>query len=393
MSLQLLILAATLFVAMAGFSVVIPALGDLALRFGATSFEMGAMTAAYAMAQLMFAPAWGSLCDRVGRKPVLVVGLVGFGLSFLLMGLATGFWGLLAGRVLGGILSASTLPSAQAFAADLVAPHERSAAMGRLGAAMALGFVFGPLLSTALLPLGVRAPFLFSLVLALVTAAASALLLSESDPSVETHRGFTPSLGIRSLMEYALASPATVWFWSAFVIMFGASSVFALLVFFVEEELHGTAMHASIVFACYGASSALCQGLLLRPLVLRLGEVGAVRAGLAIGVGGFAAFAVAPNVPVLCAATALIAAGMAIGRPISAALASRETSFGQGVTMGLQSAFDALGRVLGPLSAGLVYTWSPRAPFACAALAYALGLIYVGRSTRESGERARRPGT
>lgn len=86
---------------------------------------------------------------------------------------------------------------------------------------------------------------------------------------------------------------------------------------------------------------------------------------------------------------ALIAAGMAIGRPTSAALASRETSFGHGVTMGLQSAFDALGRVLGPLSAGLVYAWPPRAPFACAALAYGLGLIYVGRSTGASGDRAR----
>ncbi len=376
---QILILSATLFVAMAGFSVVIPALGDLALRFGATSFEMGVMTAAYAVAQLVFAPLWGGVCDRFGRKPVLVVGLLGFGLSFLLMGLATTFWGLMAGRVLGGVLSASTLPSAQAFAADLAAPAERSATMGRLGAAMALGFVFGPVLSTALLPLGVRAPFVFSLVLALATAGAAALFLRESARAAGTRSVSSRLPGVRELARHGLGSPAAVWFWSAFVIMFGASSDFALLVLFVEEQLFGTAMHASVVFACFGASSALCQGLLLRPLVRRLGEVGAVRAGLAIGAGGFVAFAAAPSVLALCGATALIAAGMAISRPISAALASRETTLGQGVTMGLQSAFDALGRVLGPLGAGLVYGWSPRAPFACAAVAYAIGTFYVGR--------------
>ena len=78
-SVQLLVLSATLFAAMAGFSVVIPALGDLALKFGASSFEVGAMTAAYALAQLVFAPLFGVLCDRVGRKPVLVLGLLASG--------------------------------------------------------------------------------------------------------------------------------------------------------------------------------------------------------------------------------------------------------------------------------------------------------------------------
>ena len=377
-SIQLLVLCATLFVAMAGFSVVIPALGDLALTFGASSFEMGAMTAAYAVAQLVSAPGWGALADRVGRKPVIVFGLFGFAVSFLLMGLADTFPTLMAGRVVGGVLSASALPSAQAFAADLARPEERSTVLGKLGASMALGFVLGPLLATVLIPLDIRAPFAFSFVVALLTGLAGAWFLVEPEPDPNAPQQ-QPLGGVAGFVHHASRSPAAAWFWSAFLVMFGASSVFALLVYYVEQQLHGTAFHASLAFACFGASSALCQGLVLRRLVVRVGDLGAVRVALSVGIVGFATFAAAPNLPVLYGGCALIAAGMALGRPALAALASTETSLGQGMTMGIQSAFDALGRVLGPLSAGLLYAWAPRAPFACAALAYAAGLAYVSR--------------
>lgn len=379
-SLQIFLLSATLFVAFAGFSIVIPALGDLALRFEASSLDMGIMIGSYALAQLLFAPLWGALSDRFGRKPVLVAGLLGFAASFLVMGLADSYAGLLAGRVLGGVLSASTLPTAQAFAADLVEPAERSAALGRLGAAMALGFVLGPILAAVLLPLGIRVPFFVSLVLALITTVAAAWLLVEPERSEELASTTEAPPGTAALLAHATVSPMAVWFWSVFLVMFGASSVFALVVYFVEEQLHGTAVHASMVFASFGASSALCQGVLLQPLIRVAGEPGAVRVGFVVGVLGFVLSFLATNVPVLCAACALIAAGMAIGRPTMAALASRQTPHGQGVTLGLQSAFGALGRVIGPVFAGLIYAWSPRAPFACAAVAYCLGLVYTARA-------------
>ncbi|MGE4157867.1 MAG: MFS transporter [Planctomycetota bacterium] len=384
---QLLVLGAALFVAMAGFSVVVPALGDLALRFRASGIEMGAMTAAYALAQLVSAPVWGVLSDRVGRKPILVLGLLGFALSFLLMGLARSFGALMAGRVVGGALSASTLSAAQAFAVDLVEPHERTMALGRLGAAMALGFVLGPVLAVALLPFGIRAPFFFSMAVVLLTAAGAAAFLSNPGRMRGRVTGAS-GFGFSPAFRHVVASPAAVWFWSAFVVMFGASSVFALLVYFIEQQLHGTVLHASIVFACFGISSALCQGVLVGPLVRRLGEVQTVRAGLALGVAGFALFTAAWSVAVTCLASALIAAGMALSRPTLATLAASETPFGQGATMGLLSAFDALGRVLGPITAGLLYVLTPRAPFACATVIYALGFAYVGAarpSSKQSG--------
>ena len=379
---QILVLSATLFVAMVGFGVVIPALGDLALRFGASSIEMGAMTAAYALAQLLFAPLWGALCDRVGRKPVLVLGLFGFSLSFLLMGLAESFGGLMAGRVLGGLLSASALPTAQAFAADLAGPRDRAVVMGRLGAAMASGFVLGPVLSALLLPFGARAPFAFSLVLSLLTALAALVFLREPRRSPTTAANVAAGGGAWRVLVYAAASPAAVWFWSAFVIMFGASSVFALLVFFVEEHLGGTALDASIAFACFGGASALVQGVLLRQLTSRLGERNTVRLALLVGCVGFTGFALAASVPHVYVATTFVGAGMALARPCLSALASTETTLGQGLTMGVQSAFDALGRVLGPLGAGLTYQLTPWAPFACAAGVYLIGLALVSATRR-----------
>lgn len=380
-SVQLRVLSATLFVAMAGFSVVIPALGDLALRYGASSFEMGLLTAAYAVAQLVCAPVWGLLIDRIGCKPIVITGLVGFSLSFLLMGLAESFAGIMAGRVLGGILSAALLPSAQVFAARLSGSGGRSVALGRLAAAMALGFVLGPVLSVALLPLGIRAPFLFSLGLGLLVALAASLLLSEPQ-RIEEPRADPNAAGPLKWFRRGLLSSAAVWFWLAFIIMFGASSVFTLLVYFVEQQIQGTAFHASLVFAGFGAATALCSTFLLGPAVRRFGEIGTIRGALLIAVVGFVFFCAASDVVGLCAAGALVGSGMALSRPAIASLAMEEASLGHGATMGIQGSFDALGRILGPLGAGLLYTWSPRAPFFFSAAISAAGLVLVFMSRR-----------
>ena len=381
---QLLVLCAAMFVAMVGFGVVIPALGDLALSFGASSTEMGVMTAAYALAQLVSAPAWGALSDRLGRKPVLVLGLFGFAASFLVMARAETFGELLAGRALGGLLSSSALATAQAFAADLAGPQRRAVVMGRLGAATALGFVVGPLLSVWLHPFGARAPFVFSLVLSLGTGLAAYGLLR--DPPRSTMQAPGPTGSVLRALGQAAVSSAGAWFWTAFVIMFGASSVFALLVYFIEEQLGGTALHASLAFACFGATSVLTQGVLLGPLSRRLGERRTVRLGLVVGVLGFLSFGQATDLLQVYLATALVAAAMSLGRPCLASLLLAETSVGHGLSLGLQSAFDSLGRVLGPICAGLLYQLSPRIPFMGAAAVYLVGLACLSLGPRGGSE-------
>lgn len=373
---QLGVLFAALFVAMVGFGIVLPALGHLSLRFGASSFAMGAMTSAYAFAQFLSAPAWGSLSDRVGRKPIVVVGILGFAVSFLVMGVADSFGVLMTGRVLGGLLSAATIPAAQAYAADLSSGEERASVLGMMGAAMALGFVLGPALSVVIVPLGDAAPFFFSAGLGAATGVVGLVLLSEPARDEAAPR----RVGRFDALRAAVGGPEAPWYWVTFSVMFGASSTFATLVYFVEDHLGGSQRDASIAFAAFGGASALAQGLLVGRAVRRWGEPPTVAGALLLGACGFGALVGAGGVGQVHVGIAFVALGMALSRPTVTSLVSRRSALGQGSAMGVQAAFDSLGRMLGPLWAGWLYGVHPAAPFASAACVYVLALAAVARA-------------
>lgn len=370
---QLGVLFASLFVAMVGFGVVLPSLGHMSIKFGASSFAMGVMTSAYAFAQFLAAPVWGSFSDKVGRRPILVAGIVGFAVSFLIMGFAERFEVLMLGRVLGGLLSAATIPAAQAYAADVSAPEERASVLGLMGAAMASGFVLGPALAVALVPFGPAAPFFFSAILGLVTAAAGLLFLTEPARS-----GPTPErLALSRSLQAAIRGPEAAWYWVTFAVMFGASSTFSTLVYLVEDHLKGTQTDSSIAFAAFGGASAVAQGLLVGRSVRRFGEAPTVGAALLLGACGFVILALAAAVNQVFGGIAFVALGMALSRPTVTSLVSRRSALGQGAAMGVQASFDSLGRMLGPLWAGWLYLAHPAAPYVSAACVYALGLIAI----------------
>ncbi|MGD8968349.1 MAG: MFS transporter, partial [Anaerolineae bacterium] len=140
----IVILSFTLVVVMLGFGMIIPIVPFYIEELGAGGSEMGLLVAASALLEFVFAPLWGSISDRIGRKPVLMIGMVGYGLSSLLLGLSTRLWMLFASRALSGLLSSATLTTALAYVGDSTSEEERGGGMGTLGAAMALGVILGP---------------------------------------------------------------------------------------------------------------------------------------------------------------------------------------------------------------------------------------------------------
>jgi DHA1 family multidrug resistance protein-like MFS transporter len=133
----------TLVVVMLGFGMVIPVLPFYVDSFGGSGSSMGLLMATYAVMQFIFAPVWGSLSDRYGRKPVLIVGVLGNAIAQLLFGLSTSLGMLFVARALAGILSSATLPTAMAFISDSTTDRERSGGMGLIGAAMGVGMIWG----------------------------------------------------------------------------------------------------------------------------------------------------------------------------------------------------------------------------------------------------------
>ena len=156
---SLWILSFTLLVVMVGYGLVLPIMPFYIQNMGVGGRELGLLMSTYSLMQLVFAPVWGMLSDRLGRKPVLSIGIFGYAATLLFFGLATQFWMLFLARTLSGILSSATMPTAMAYIGDNTADKERSAGMGKLGAAMGVGVVFGPLLGGWLSEYSLQLPF------------------------------------------------------------------------------------------------------------------------------------------------------------------------------------------------------------------------------------------
>ncbi len=374
--LRVVLLFASLFLVMLGFGMIVPLMPFLARDLGATSVDMGLLVAAWAGAQFVMSPRWGVFSDRVGRRPAIMLGLVGFGVAFFLMGMADRLWVLYAARILGGMLSAATMPAAQAYMADITSLEERGPAMGLLGAAFGVGFMVGPAVGGLLAFLGVRFAFFAGAGLGWVTALLVYLLLPE--PEHRSEVAGTRASAVSAVVE-AMRKPYWVLFIIPFCLTLAGSALFSMMGFYLIDHFSAAESGVGVAFSIMGGTMALTQGLLLRPLLVRLRETRALKLGMMVTVAGFAGLILAPNVPLFMVLVGLTGLGMGVGRPVVASILSRATDMGQGVTMGLQTSFDALGRMVGPVWAGFLYAQHMQAPFLSAVVVLLLATLLLGQ--------------
>lgn len=377
-----------LFVVSVGFGVIIPILPLITRAYGASPFALGAMTASYSVVQFIFAPIWGQISDRVGRKPVLMLGIAGVSASFFLMGFAQSFAALFWARVLGGFLSSATLPAAQALAAEVSGTENRSKAMGLMGAAFGTGFIIGPVLGGLLAPIGMSAPFFAGAVLGTLTVFLAAGALQEPPKSAraEEEDGTAPRPGGVALLRnvgMALRGPGSPYYLLAFVIMFTQSCLMTALAYFFTDRFGADAGTIGVIFAVNGACGALIQGGAIGPITQRFGDRRTILVGLGIGVVGFTSLVLMPTLLWAVGSVILLAVSMSLTRPTATSALSKVTTLPQGVTMGVQSSLDSLGRVVGPLWAGYTYTLWQAAPFVSAAIAGLMILLIIKARTED----------
>ena len=367
----------TLFQVLVGFGIVIPILPHFALELGATSFHMGLITTVWAIAQFLFSPMWGAFSDRIGRRPVLLIGLIGYVLSFVLMGVAQNIWMVMLARFLGGLLSAATIPTAQAYVADTSTGEERTQRMSAMGAAMNLGFMSGPALGGLLAAagLGFRATFLVAGGMAVVNLVLAYFTLPEPAHrrAAAARKGFS---GLKAV-SIAMAGPEVMLYLLAFAGTFGGSAMFSMLGFFLKDRMQAGPEALAVALTVEGVCATLFQGVLVGRSAQRFGEERSVAWSLLVGAGGFLTLVFARSFWHVLVGVVLISVAISFVRPLVTAMVSKRTRLEQGVTMGIQTAFDALGRSLGPLWSGAVYLWRDWAPFATSVVVYLLfyGLI------------------
>jgi DHA1 family tetracycline resistance protein-like MFS transporter len=341
----LLVIFLTIFVNLVGFGIIIPLLPFYAETFGASPFVIGLLFAIFSVGQLIAAPILGDLSDRYGRRPVLILSLAGTVVSFVMLALANSMTMLFLARLVDG-LSGGNISTARAYVADVTAPGDRARAYGLIGAAFGLGFVLGPAISGLLSRYSYTAPIWAAAGITMVAMALAIFWLPESAHRVAAGTG-APFRNLalmlrRPGLRRVLAIDFGYWF--AFAVF---QTTFAL---FVARRFGFDAPQTGYVFASFAVLGAAVQGLLIRPIVQRLGDKGTFIVGLLLTSLGLVAAAFTHSVALFIVALVPLALGIGFGHPTMTSLVSRAARGDeQGRVQGAASMMESLGRAMGPL--------------------------------------------
>lgn len=353
-----------------GFGIVVPILGRYAERFGATGLQVGLLFASFSLAQLVFAPILGRLSDRVGRKPVIMLSLLGTAIGSFVTGAAGALWVLFVGRVIDGASGAS-VAVAQGAVTDVASPEDRPRLLGLLGAAFGVGFVVGPALGGLASLGGEHVPFFVAGSLALVNAGVAWFRLPETRPAAS--RVTVPADADRQPVR--LWGLAVIGF-IGIVAFSGFESTFSLL---AGDRFDLTEAGVAGVFVGVGLLLVLAQVRLIKPVNDRIGTEGSVRAGLVLNGTGLLLLSYSHDWALLVPSLALLTIGQALITPnLSSLVSGRVSAHRRGEALGFQQGVNAIGRVAGPAVAGVLYDRvSNGSPYRLGAALCAAALVVV----------------
>jgi DHA1 family multidrug resistance protein-like MFS transporter len=351
---NLYILTFVLFAVMLGYGIIIPLLPFYIESMGAGGMELGLLAASYAVMRLIFGPIWGGISDRIGRKKILLVGIMGYVVTMIWFGLATQLWMLFAARILGGIMSSATAPTTMAYVGDSTPEDERGGGMGLLGAAGGIGTIAGPAVGGFLATTSLSLPFFIAAGLALLSLILAVIFLPESHPVREPGTEEKEAIIDLGAWWQALFSPIGPLFVLTFISTCGLmifANVFGL---YGLERFNYGPEQVGIIMMVLGLVSALTQGLLAGPATKRWGDERVIQMGLLATAFSFGLMLLADTFVMVLLTTAFLAVAVSVSSPALLSLTSRRATVPQGIAMGLSNSFVSLGRIVGPILGGAV---------------------------------------
>jgi MFS transporter, DHA1 family, multidrug resistance protein len=379
---NLFILVFALLVVMLGFGMVIPVFPFLIDKLGASGSALGLLVATAALTEFLFGPIWGSISDRVGRKPILMIGMFGYALSMFLFGLANQLWMLILFRALSGVLSSATVSTTMAYIGDSTSEKARGGGMGILGAVGGAGTIIGPGIGGLLAGGSLSTPFFVSAILALLSLLLVATLLPESLP-VDMRASSEQKIKLIRFDELwrALTGPIGLLLLIAFLATFGTSNFESIFGLYMLRKLDYGPGQVGGILALVGGIALIGRGLLTGFVTGHWGEPTVIKASLIVGAAGFILLLLANTYVTVLLTTGIFTCSITLLRPSIHSLTSKRTSVGQGASMGLSNSFVSLGRVAGPLYAGAVFDINPNYPYLSGALilcmVFIMSLVWV----------------
>lgn len=388
------VLFLTVFIDLLGFGIILPILPLYAEQFGANPNEATLLVAIYSLMQFLFAPLWGKFSDRYGRRPILLLTLLGSVIAYAGLGFANSLWILFIARSLAGIM-AGNISTAQAYIADITTPANRARGMGIIGAAFGLGFILGPAIGGLLIGsdpnnANFHLPSLFAAGLSLLALLCALMLLpeslnSETKAKIQVHRHRQRRLNLLQLSQRPQFGLLVGIY---FFVTFAVAAMDSTLALWSKQQLNWGPQQTSYLFAFMGIVSTIIQGGLIGFLKKYFGEIKLLILGI-LGLGlGLLLIGFSQSLILLLLATTLVAWGISVSQPILNSLISQMTApEEQGQILGIASSCSALARIGGPTWAGVSFMkFGSYAPFLSGSLVMLIALALSLRVTTSASE-------
>lgn len=378
----ILLLMSVQFFVYLGFGIIIPILPEVILQQGLSEVHVGGLLTVYALASFFTAPLWGALSDRTGRKKLILIGLIGFSLSFFLFALFIENLPLLyASRVVGGIFSGALYTAVTGFVADMTDEENRNKYMGLLGMSIGLGFIFGPAIGGILGNVSLQLPFIASGTLTVLLMIYAGIILKEPERRGEANKRALLPKGGAMLWQYRIRYLFLFSFMVTFLLA-GLESTFQL---FQISKIEITPLQLGYLFMASGFVDAAIQGGVVRRVKNGTETKWIIGAQIVTALG---LFLIPFTSSLFWAGFALsvFTAGNALARTVLVSLTTKESGGKYGTAAGMTYSMDNMGRIIGPL----LFTWiftqeAGNMYFISTVLAIlSIGLIFAFRKSAKS---------
>lgn len=338
-----------------GFGIIIPVLPEVILEQNYNEIHVGGLLTIYSLASFFTAPLWGMLSDRIGRKTLILVGLVGFSLSFWLFSLFfDSLFMLYLSRVVGGLFSGALYAAVTGFAADLSTEENRNKYMGFLGMSIGIGFIFGPAIGGVLGHIDLALPFTASAILLLVIFVYALIILKEPERTGEANKRALLPKGAMSLWSYRIK----YLFLFSFMVTFLLAGLEATFQLFQIERIEITPLQIGYLFMFSGFVDAAIQGGVVRRIKNGTETKWLLYAQIVTAIG---LFMTVFTQSIFWAGLSLcvFTAGNALARTTIVSLTTKESGGRYGTAAGMSYSMDNLGRIIGPLLFAWLFTKQP----------------------------------
>ncbi len=390
----------TVLLDMLALGVVIPILPKLIESFvgndtASAARIFGLFGTVWALMQFLFQPVFGSLSDRFGRRPVVLLSNFGLAADYVLMALAPSLWWLFIGRIISGITS-SSISTAFAYIADVTPPEKRAAVFGKIGVAFGAGFILGPALGGLFGDVSPRLPFWIAAGLSFLNWLYGLLILPESLPKARRSafhwRSANPVGALRLLRSDRVLTGLSLANFFAQLAHVVLPSVFVL---YAGYRYGWDVKTVGLVLAAVGILSMIVQGMAIGPIVKSFGEQNALLFGLACGAIGLFIYGAAPTGLWFCAGLPVNALWGVAGAATQALMTRRVSAEQQGQLQGATSSVQSVSQMLGPFLFTLIFAYFigdsapvklPGAPFLLAGALLALALGVAARTLKGAKE-------